>query len=117
MASEQEVMSRSARRNKPLFAQNASGTSCDDGVGLEGANHSWSAREWEIIKNMESYLEQRGRIQVGIEELEDSLLSPQDQICIATRAELAQDEGGYRFVVDEKLWCKQVAGAGKEWER
>ena len=48
------------------------------------------------------------------EEQEDSLLSPQDQICIATLAELAQNEGGYhRFVVDEKLWCKEVAGEAR----
>ena len=60
---------------------------------------------------MESYLEQCARIPVGIEELEDFLLSPHDKICIAILAELAQDEGGYhRFLVDEKLWCKEVAG-------
>ena len=49
------------------------------------------------------------------EEPEDSLLSPKDEICIATLAELAQDEGGgyHRFVVDEKIWCKEVAGEGR----
>ena len=62
---------------------------------------------------MESYLEQRGRIRVGIEKLKDSLLSQEDQICIAT-AELALDEGGYhRLVFTEKLWCKEVAGAAR----
>ena len=118
MASDREVMSRSARRIKPLLTQNASGTSSDDGVGLEDANPRRSAREWEIIKDMENYLEQCGRILVGIEELEDSLLSQQDQICIVTLAELAQDEGGYhRFVVDEKLWCKEVADAERFSDR
>ena len=34
---------------------------------------------------------------------------------MATLAELAQDEGGgyHRFGVDEKLWCKEVAGEAR----
>ena len=35
-------------------------------MAREDANPPRSAREWEIIKNMESYLEQCGRIPVGI---------------------------------------------------
>ena len=46
---------------------------------------------------------------MGTEELEVSLISPEDRICIATLADLARDEGGYsKFVVDEDLWGKDV---------
>ena len=46
---------------------------------------------------------------MGTEELEVSLISPEDKICIPTLADLARDEEGYsKFVVDENLWGKEV---------
>ena len=79
MAFEKEVMSRSTLRNKPLFEETVAERRAT--MEVEDANPPWDAREREIIKNVDSYLEQSERIWVGIEELEDSLLGPVDQIC------------------------------------
>ena len=65
---------------------------------------------------MESYLQQR--ILLGIEELEVVLLRSDDKICTVTLAELALDKGGYhRFVVNEKVWGKEVADAARSAEQ
>ena len=45
---------------------------------------------------------------------EDALLRSDGNICIATLAELALDEGGYhRFVVNDKFWGNEVADAAR----
>ena len=49
--------------------------------------------------------EQSERMWVGINELEVPLLSPEDKISIP--------DGYHRFVVNEKLWRKDVADAAR----
>ena len=113
LAFEKEVMSRAARRNKPLFQEVLLERRATMEVAY--ARAPWDARKMEIIKQTESYLEQRDRVRVGIEELEDDLLSSVYEMCIATLEELALDEeGGYhRFVVYENLWGEEVADAAR----
>ena len=61
---------------------------------------------------MESYLEKSEK--VGVDELEVSLLRPEDRISVATLAELALGEGGYhRCVVVDTRRGTGVAGAAR----
>ena len=114
MTFEKEVMSRSTRRNKhkPLFQEALLGRRAT--MEVQDPNPPWSAREWEIIKKAETYSEQSERIWVAVKEIADSLLIPEEKMCIATLADLARDEGGYsKFLVDEKLGGTEVADAAR----
>ena len=64
---------------------------------------------------MKSFLEQSEGIWVGMKELEDSLLSPEDNICITTFAELVLEEEDTTvlWLTNEKLWRKEVADAAR----
>ena len=81
---------------------------------VEDANPPCDAREWEITKDMESYLEQRERISVGSGERTEALLRSDHKMCIVTFAELVLEDGGYHwFLVAVMLWSKEVADAAR----
>ena len=82
---------------------------------VEDANPPWNARERALIKNTKSNLEKCEKIQVGIDELEGSLVSPEDgKISIVSITEHPRDEGGFdRFVVVDGRRGTEVVDAAR----